>query len=183
MAGKSLPRKSQLLGALILVTTVAACKEPQRTTSPSDEGASALVPRYTLGSGFGGGMLGRGTTAEGFKLKRKNGTWEIDIHAKDPMSVAVQNLTFQPGGHSGWHSHPGPVFLVVTSGTLTFYESEDPSCSPTVRTVGQVYVESGEHSHIGRNEGSTTASAVATVFSPPGLPLRIDEPASPNCAP
>lgn len=56
-------------------------------------------------------------------------------------------VAMNEGGHGGWHSHPGSVFLRVTSGTLTFYDSHDPSCSPLVRSAGQVFVESGEHAH------------------------------------
>ena len=139
------------------------------------------MPRYTPGSAFGGALLGRASIAEGFKAKRKNGSWELDIHAKDPLDIAVQSLTIQPGGHSGWHSHPGPVFLQIVSGTMTFYEAGDSSCTPTVKTVGQVFFETGEHSHIGRNEGAVTATAIATVFAPPGALLRIEEPAPGNC--
>ena len=169
------------MATITMAVLLAACSEPQRSTSPSEETASSLVPRYTPGSGFGGALLGRASIAEGFKLKRKNGSWELDMHAKDPLDVAVQSLTIQPGGHSGWHSHPGPVFLQIVSGTMTFYEAGDPSCTPTVKTAGQVFYESGEHSHIGRNEGAVVATALATVFAPPGAPLRNDEPAPGNC--
>lgn len=173
---------ARMLSALPLAITLAACSEPQAATSPRTEDTQAMAPRLTLGSGLVGSALGRGSIPESFKLKRKNGPWELDVHAKDPTDVAMQTLTFQPGGHSGWHSHPGPVFLVVTSGTLTFYEAHDADCTPTVRTAGQVFVETGEHSHIGRNEGTTVATAVVTVFAPPGANLRVDEPNPGNCS-
>jgi quercetin dioxygenase-like cupin family protein len=178
---KTHPSALRLLAVIGFTTVLAACSEPQQTTSPSQEKASAKSPQFSLSSGFGGALLGRSSIPEGFKLKRKNGPWEIDIHAKDPVDIAVQSLTIQPGGHSGWHSHPGPVFLQILTGTMTFYEADDPSCAPLVRTAGQVFVEAGDHSHIGRNEGTVTATALATVFSPPGAPLRIEETDTGNC--
>lgn len=166
---------------LAFAALAAACSESQQTTAP-EKFFTADTPRYTAGSGLAGPLLGRGTIPDGFKLKRKNGKWEIDINAKDPTDVAVQSLTFQPGGQSGWHSHPGPVVMIITSGTVTFYEADDPSCTPVVKTAGQVFVESGEHSHLGRNQTGTIATAIATVYAPPGAALRIDEPASGNCS-
>jgi quercetin dioxygenase-like cupin family protein len=57
----------------------------------------------------------------------------------------VQTIAFASGATSGWHSHPGPVLIQVVSGTMTFYESNDPM---------------GDHAHIARNE--TGAPAVLT---------------------
>src|SRR5215207_9202280 len=34
-------------------------------------------------------------------------------------STPLGRGTFQAGGHSGWHSHPGPVFIQVLSGQMT----------------------------------------------------------------
>lgn len=167
--------------AVAIMALASACSEPQRVTSASEQSVDLGSPSYSASTGFGGALLGRATVPDGLKLKRKNGKWEFDMNAKDPFDISIQGLTVQPGGNSGWHSHPGPVILQVTSGTMTFYESEDPSCTPVVRTVGQVFIETGEHSHLGRNEGTTTATAIATVFSPVGVPLRIDETATGNC--
>lgn len=95
--------------------------------------------------------------------------------------MATQLITFQPGGHSGWHGHPGPVFITVMSGTMTFYESDDPTCQPIVRTAGQGYLDTGDHAHIARNETSAPAANVVTYFAPPGAALRIDKPSPGNC--
>jgi hypothetical protein len=97
------------------------------------------------------------------------------------MDIAVQTIVFQPGGQSGWHMHPGPVFILVTEGTMTFYESDDPQCKPTVRTAGQGYVDAGEHAHLARNESFHQATNLVTYFAPPGATLRIDAPNPGNC--
>ena len=90
-------------------------------------------------------------------------------------------ITFQPGGQNGWHSHPGPVFISVVSGTMTFYESTDPSCTPIVRSAGQGYLDAGNHAHIARNETAVPAMNVVTYLAPAGAPLRIDKPSPGNC--
>jgi 5-methylcytosine-specific restriction endonuclease McrA len=62
------------------------------------------------------------------------------------------------------------------------YESDDPTCTPVVRTAGQGYLDTGDHAHIARNETGTVAQNVVTYFAPPGATLRIDQPSPGNCA-
>jgi hypothetical protein len=164
-----------LLGTITLATLLVACDNPERTVSPT-------APHFTMGSGTSSTLIGRATFADAFKIKRTTGDWQLEIKAKDPLDVAVQSITFQPGGQSGWHSHPGPVFIQVVSGTMTFYESDDPTCSPIVRTAGQGFLDVGEHAHIARNESAAPATNVVTYFAPPGAALRIDQPAPGTCS-
>jgi Cupin domain len=109
------------------------------------------------------------------------GDWHVEIKSKPALDLAVQSIVFQPGGQSGWHSHPGPVFIEVVSGTLTFYMSDDPTCTGIVRTAGQGYLDVGAHAHIARNETAAPAQTLVTYFAPPGAVLRIDEPNLGNC--
>ena len=37
--------------------------------------------------------------------------------------VAMAQITVDPGGSSGWHSHPGGAIIVVKQGSLTVYSS------------------------------------------------------------
>ena len=166
--------------ALTIATLLAACSEPQRATAPMSA-SSISGPSLTMASGFSGASLGRSTVSESFKMKRKNDKWEIDIFGKDPTDVGVQSLAIAAGGHSGWHTHPGPGFVQVLTGTVTFYE-DDTDCTPIVRAAGQVYLDRGDHPHIARNETSSPATMLATVFAPVGAPLRIDAEAPGNCA-
>ena len=140
----------------------------------------------TMGTGSTSTLLGRATFSDpndqNFDVKRKgDDDWQVQIKAKPAFDIAVQTITFQPGGQSGWHSHPGPVFIEVVSGTMTFYESTDPTCTPIVRTAGQGYLDLGEHAHIARNETALPAQHVVTYFAPPGAALKIDQPNPGNC--
>jgi len=44
--------------------------------------------------------------------------------------VYVQNNVWDPGGTTGWHTHPGASLIIVTAGTVTAYEGHDPTASP-----------------------------------------------------
>jgi hypothetical protein len=97
--------------------------------------------------------------------------------------VYVQNNVWDPGGTTGWHSHPGASLIIVTAGTITDYEGNDPNCKPAVYTQGMGFVDAGgDHVHIIRNEGSVQASAVAVQLIPADAARRIDADSPGNCA-
>jgi hypothetical protein len=147
---------------------------------------SARLVWATPPSGTTSTLVGRATFDESFRVHRMTrgpvgDDWEVMVKAKPALDVAVQSIVFAPGSQSGWHSHPGPVFIAVKEGTMTFYESDDPNCEPVVRTAGQGYLDTGEHAHIARNETTVPATNVVTYLAPPGAALRIDEPNPGNC--
>ncbi len=53
-------------------------------------------------------------------------------HSTAPIDIIVRQHDYAVGSTTGWHSHPGPIFITVTKGTLTYYESDDPTCTPHV---------------------------------------------------
>jgi hypothetical protein len=117
---------------------------------------------------------------------RQDKWWKLQLEATQPIDVATQIVTFQPGGFSGWHTHPGPVFFTVRTGTLTVYEGNDPSCAPLVFPAGTGALEAGSstHIHMVRNETSSVAEALVTYMVPVGTPqsqLRTDLPNPGNC--
>ncbi len=136
----------------------------------------------TTGSQTMSTLLGRATFDDPINLRRSGDDhWSVSVKAKPALDVAVQSIVFQPGGQSGWHSHPGPVFISVVSGTMTFYESDDPDCEPVVRHAGEGYLDLGDHAHIARNETGEPATNLVTYLAPPGATLRIDQPDPGNC--
>ena len=124
--------------------------------------------------------IGAGTLAES-NLNIKTGDWKMDLRTKGASSVSVTESRVGPGGNFGWHSHPGPSFSVVKSGTLTFYRGDDPTCTPTVYHTGDVLIDPGGTVHIGRNEGSVDLVLIVTRIVPAGAATRIDEPNPGNC--
>jgi hypothetical protein len=170
---------------VLVLAAVTACADPKDATAPRGKDPAATSPSFTAATGSTSTLLGRTTFSDpkdpNFKVKRVGGDWQLDIRAMPAMDIAVQSIVFNPGAQSGWHKHSGPVFIQVVSGTITFYESDDPTCTPIVRTAGQGYLDAGEHAHIARNEGGVPAQNIVTYFAPPGAPLRIDEPRPGNC--
>jgi hypothetical protein len=123
-------------------------------------------------------VLARGTY-QNFKVK-SNWTGlgpfkfeaEAESTADSPYAVdlVVRKHDYAIGGSTGWHSHPGPVFITVKSGTLTFYEYEDP-CNGHPVSAGQGYVDTGR-GHIARNESTELATDVSAIVAPVGRPFR-----------
>src|SRR5947208_6632717 len=173
-------RLAALARARTLTMVCAGCDEGRTATE-----AGTPAPLFTLSSGSQSTLLGRATFADPsdqtFKVKRISGDWHAEVKATPNLDIAVQRIVFQPGGQSGWHRHPGPVFIEVVSGTMTFYMSDDPTCAPMVRTSGQGYLDVGEHPHIARNESGAPAENIVVYLAPQGAALRIDAPDPGNC--
>src|SRR4051812_41301732 len=172
------------VGGLALVTVLAGCTDDSGSVAPRVPDPTTGGPSFTPGSGSTSTLLGRSTFSDPhdhtFDVKRMTRDWQFEVKAP-AFDIAVQTIDFAPGSQSGWHSHPGPVFIQVVSGTIAFYESDDPTCTPVIRTAGQGYLDVGDHAHIARNETHAPAQNVVTYFAPPGAVLRIDEPRPGNC--
>ena len=119
-----------------------------------------------------GTILARGGFAEATDIKIKSTLGGVSriMSVKDSADVIFQNVTIEPGAQTGWHSHHGPVVVVVAAGTLTLYQADDPSCAGETFTVGEAFVDPGQGNvHNARNEGSVGVQLLATLFDvPPG---------------
>ena len=85
--------------------------------------------------------------------------------AKEMLTTAI---TVDPGGSFGWHSHPGPVLVALSRGTLTEYHADGRRCPRTTVTAGQAFVEDGGMVHLARNETSAPVELNAIFFAKPG---------------
>ena len=117
-----------------------------------------------------------------FHIQSKAGAYDAELKSHDNTDIVVVSVDVAPGGHSGWHFRPGPVLVIVKTGTITFYMGDDPTCTPHVHPAGTTFFENGGMVGIARNEGTVAATVVATFFVPAGSPTRLDAPASGNCA-
>ena len=107
--------------------------------------------------------------------------WQARLRTKGASDLYVLQNTISPGGTFGWHSHPGPSMVIVKSGTATFYEGNDATCSPHVVQAGQGFVDYGHDTHVVRNEGAVDLVTVVVSIVPAGFARRIEEPAPGNC--
>jgi hypothetical protein len=150
----------------------------------------AIKASATPASGFTAVTLAKGTLGQfevfnHFVLPKLRGEdrkiWLSLQKTKGDSDLYIQSNTWdaaQPGQtvpNTGWHSHPGHSLIIVTAGTLTDYEADDPSCTPHVYTAGMAFVdEGGSHAHIIRNEGTVAATNIAVQLIPAGQARRID---------
>jgi quercetin dioxygenase-like cupin family protein len=106
----------------------------------------------------------------------------VKLKTKGTSDVYVTRNAIAVGGHSGWHTHPGPSLILVTAGEITAYDGDDPSCTPTRYRAGEGFVDQGgDHVHLLRNETDAPAETVAIQFLPKDATRRIDAPAPGNC--
>ena len=144
-------------------------------------GAAVATP----GSGASSTVVARAAFADhvDLKLRIRDGHGGRDnIHIRNAADTVMQQIRFDPGAFSGWHSHPGPVFITVTEGELTYYMYDDPSCTPHVVTKGNGFVDDGR-GHMVRNESGEPAQDMSVIIAPPAPALfrgELDAP-NPNC--
>ena len=138
---------------------------------------TASPARATPPPGVTTNILGRGTTLAGFTIHAGG----INVESMDAAGFTVAHVTFSPGGTTGWHAHPGPVLVIVTTGSVTKYSAQD-SVAHTY-TAGQAFVEHGPaDENMIRNDGSVPAETIVTFITPPGAPIRGDT-LPPRCDP
>jgi quercetin dioxygenase-like cupin family protein len=116
------------------------------------------------------------------KIKAEIGDWESEIETKGQSDLVVVENRVAPGGHFGWHSHPGPSLVIVKSGTSTFYRGDDPTCTGQDHPTGSAYVDPGGVVHTARNESLTEDLVVIVVrLLAPGAQARINAPRPSSC--
>jgi len=117
-------------------------------------------------------------------VKNESDGHELELKTKGASDVYVVKNTVLPGGNSGWHYHPGPSLVTVKEGTATFYDGDDPTCTPHVYTAGTGIVDDAldaDHVHLLRNEGSVNLVTVTVQIVPAGAPRRVDASDPGNC--
>ena len=157
---------------------------------------------------YGGMVLATPVTTPGFRsmtlakatfgeldIKAKTipaDVWQAGVRTKGDSDLYVQQNTWDPGAcnnqcipSSGWHTHPGPSLVIVTQGTVTEYEGDDPTCTPHVYSASgtNAFVDIGSGDvHIIRDESGEVAKTVVVQLIPKDATRRIDTtPAPGNC--
>jgi len=117
--------------------------------------------------------------------------WQEQIRTHGLSDLYVQQNTWDPsacGGcipSTGWHTHPGPSLVIVTQGSVTAYDGDDPTCTPevfTANTPNNSFVDiGGGQVHIIRDESGAPAQTIAVQLIPSGAQRRQDVSAPGNC--
>ncbi len=89
--------------------------------------------------------------------------WQETLQTQGDSDLYVQQNTWDPSAchcipDTGWHTHPGPSLVIVTKGTVTAYDGDDPTCSPMVYTAN-----TANNSFIDPGDGQCTSSTTRAV--------------------
>lgn len=115
-------------------------------------------------------------------LARGNNESDGTIPLQAGTDVAMAQITVQPGGSSGWHSHPGGAIVVVKDGAVTVYRSIGSHCQTSTYGPGQAFIE--RHGEVDQVVDTGTAPYVLFVTFPrvpQGESARIDAPDPGTC--
>jgi quercetin dioxygenase-like cupin family protein len=109
-----------------------------------------------------------GTLAAGQQVN----TDRLKFQTKDDADVATFSVTYDPSGFSGWHTHPGIVFVVVQSGSVV----RQVGCTAHTYVAGDSFIESDEQPAGQVRNPSDTTPAVLSVMqiTPHGSPRRVE---------
>lgn len=124
------------------------------------------------GSGFTSALIGRGQSDHITVLQHKGN----DI-------VTTQNNA-DPGGFTGWHSHPGLAVVALQAGQVTLYSEPvgGGECSAHTYSAGQVFLERPNDEENVVNTGAVPEQAGVTFFNVPhGGSAFIDRPDPGDC--
>ena len=125
--------------------------------------SAVAVASATDPSGLANVLIGRGQAARSFE---------------------VNQITVQPAGFSGWHSHPGTTVVAVQSGQLTLFSERiaGGKCRVRTYTAGQVFLEHPKNKYQAVNTGSEPYVLAVTFFNVPhDGSSRIDQADPGNC--
>lgn len=104
-------------------------------------------------------------------------SWTGMAATNGPSNFIVQDVAFSPGGYTGWHNHPGILYLTLTEGSVEWY---DAKCKKTLYQAGDSWTENTPLHYV-RATGTVNARFMITYLVPKGQPKRIDQ-AAPACA-
>ncbi|WP_254272828.1 cupin domain-containing protein [Haloarcula marina] len=149
------------VGALALSSTggsgVAAAQAEDGQTDDGQvdqpEGASVevLAPHATFTDEVG---LSLGVTFE------QGG--EEAAFVRDASTVVLARVTLEPGGTTGWHTHPGPVVVNVIEGQLEIVFAH--TCITHTYEAGNAFVDPGGHAEIATNPSDSQQTVAYALF-------------------
>ena len=160
------------------LATLAVCGLAMAAIGPAAATpSSGFTPSGLSNGNFG--VLNENTAGD------KTDKWGYHLKTLADTDIGVDRLTLDAGGHSGWHAHPGPVFVTVIQGSVRWYDGTDPLCGSKTYTQGQSFIEQPYKVHYAANaSASVGAQYVAVTVKPAGFvgpAFRIDQAKPNNC--
>jgi hypothetical protein len=148
---------------------------------------AALVAFLTAGLVVGAIAVASGSPGSGFTsvpiARAQSGHVFAVVQHKGNDIIVAQNHD-DPGGFTGWHSHPGLAVIALQAGQVTLYSEPvgGGECSAHSYSAGQVSLERPNDEENIVNTGAVPAVAGATFFNVPhGGAAFIDRPDPGDC--
>jgi quercetin dioxygenase-like cupin family protein len=167
------------------------------SATPSVGFASTVIARGTFAQNYTFGTPTVVTVSRKVRIKTKSGFVTRTIKIKvdsvqraitctstNPCDTAFQQATVQPGGSSGWHTHPGATFVAVGQGEGTIYRVVGSDCPAEKIGIGTGFAQMPAELHMVRNEGTAPFVVYTLYVLPRGTPntgIRIDQPQPAAC--
>jgi quercetin dioxygenase-like cupin family protein len=63
--------------------------------------------------------------------EQEDDEWSAKLVTSGPSNFIVQDVSYFPGGHTGWHSHPGILLVSVTEGSIEWYGTTQTVSGPS----------------------------------------------------
>lgn len=123
-------------------------------TFPDDVAAMFSV-RYDADGADDGGTTDNGTTDDDGTTIDSNLPW-------DASSLVVVEARWEPGGTSGWHSHPGVGIVNVAEGEIEIVDAHD--CASRTYAAGEAFLDPADHVHTAPNASDTEPAAAYVTF-------------------
>jgi len=108
-------------------------------------------------------LLKTTTTGDGIPL----------VYPTGEAMVTARLVEIPPGGETGWHRHPIPLFAYILEGEMTIIPDGAP---PKHFKAGEAFMETAGW-HNGRNEGDVPVRLLSVYSGAVDIPLAIKKPA------
>lgn len=86
--------------------------------------------------------------------------------AADGAEVTVQHIRLAPNQPIPWHTHPGPVFVLIERGSFTYEHAQGSKCIRTTYEANTGFVDPG----FGSTHQATAGPAGAEIYAVYVLP-------------
>lgn len=166
-------------------------------TPPSGVAGGPIVARGTVAQELILGTARTATVSRRVRVKVAGKSYSRTVRVSIPSlrrliacgggttcDTAVQQVTINPGGTTGWHTHPGVTFVAVAQGEGVLYHAGASSCPSERSAAGTGFYQTEADVHTFRNEGSTALVLYAFYLLPPATPntsIRVDQPQPAGC--
>lgn len=189
-------QRSFVLGLIAVALLLMAL--PASATPPSGVASGPILARGTTTETFVVGTPQTTTVTRAVKIRIKGKTYtrrvKFQVQTVKPVitcgppaaacDTAFQQVTINPGGSTGWHTHPGATLVSVAQGEGTLYHAGGTGCTGDKHPINTGFFQTEADNHVLRNEGTSPLVVYALYLLPSGTPntgIRTDQPQPANC--